>query len=250
VTDPNARSVVREKAALERSPLWELGRDFDFVYHPPRHVEQQAVFGEFDFSGPSGRALSRLQLGPVGRHQGANAAVAVAAIGRLEDAGIRVSESAIRQGLAEVQCPARVQVLARRPTVVFDAAHNVASAQALVDALQESFHARRRYLIFGTSRDKDAVGMLRLLLPRFDEVVLTRYVSNPRGFAPEDLLAAAREACPERGSNCRIYSTPRAAWEAVRASAAPEDLVCVTGSFFLAADLHGEIARPPRTADP
>lgn len=250
VTEPAAQTVIRDKAELERSPLWELGRDFDFSYRPPRHVEQREVPGEIDLRGPGRQVLGGLRLRPVGRHQGANAAVAVAALARLKEAGFTAGESAIRQGLSLVDCPARVQVLARRPTVVVDAAHNVASAQALVDALDESFEARRRLLIFGTTRDKDVQGMLRLLLPRFDTVILTRYVSNPRGIPPQDLLEAAIMACPQRSSICQTRETPFDAWKAVWASAGAADLICVTGSFFLAADVHATIARLQSATDP
>ena len=42
---------------------------------------------------------------------------------------------------------------------------------------------------------------------------------------------------------------PVAAWEAVRTSVTQDDLVCVTGSFFLAAELGPVIARRPVRPD-
>ncbi len=47
----------------------------------------------------------------------------------------------IRRGLAEVRFPARVEVVSRHPTIVIDAAHNVASIEALLETLDESFQA-------------------------------------------------------------------------------------------------------------
>jgi len=63
-------------------------------------------------------------IGLLGRHQAANAAVALAAVEELRRSGWNIPEAAIRRGLAEVVWPARVEVVARRPTVVLDAAHN------------------------------------------------------------------------------------------------------------------------------
>ena len=89
--------------------------------------------------------------------------------------------------------PARVEVVSRRPTVVIDAAHNVASIDALLEALDESVSARRRVLVFATTKDKDARGMLERLLPRFDTAVFTRYANNPRSVSPEELARLAFE---------------------------------------------------------
>ena len=54
----------------------------------------------------------------------------------------------------------------------------MASVQALVEALVDNFptyfdvyQSSQRTLIFATSRDKDARGMLALLLPVFDRVL-------------------------------------------------------------------------------
>src|SRR5262249_29223879 len=133
----------------------------------------------------------RLPLGLPGEHQAANAAVALATLAELVPLGWKIPESAITKGLATVELPARVEVVGRRPTVVIDAAHNVASASALVQTLSVSFQARRRILIFATSRDKDASGMLAVLMPHFDRVILTRYQHNPRGMPLEELVPLA-----------------------------------------------------------
>lgn len=245
VTTPEPRDVIREKCQLEGSSLWELGTDFDFAYRPPVHLEQGSSAPEIDFSGPHRESIANIRLKLLGRHQGANAAVALATICRLRELDFEIDDDAVRRGLADAACPARVQVLARRPTVVLDAAHNVASVQALIETLDESFAARRRYLIFATTRDKDAEGMLRVLLPGFDEVLLTRYVSNPRGVPVEELRLAAQTACPDIAKRVRVHATPLEALAAIRSKIEGNDLVCIAGSFFLAADLHGELLSAP-----
>ena len=62
---------------------------------------------------------------------------------------------------------------------------------ALVEVLDESFSARRRLLVFATTQGKDVRGMLQRLLGRFDQVIFTRYLENPRGIPPEELQALA-----------------------------------------------------------
>ena len=71
--------------------------------------------------------------------------------------------------------PARLEVLGRRPLVVLDCAHNVASAERWCGRLQASFPPARRLLVFAGSSDKDLAGMFRVLSPHFAHAFLTRY---------------------------------------------------------------------------
>ena len=192
-----------------------------------------------------GAASRDVALRLPGRHQAANAAIVLAAVEELRRAGWSIPEAAVRRGLAEVVWPARVEVVARRPAIILDAAHNAASIAALVEVLDESFSAQRRLLVFGTTREKDLSGMLGQLLGRFDHVILTRYLENPRSVPPEELSELAAQLVSARPPNIEIAATPAEAWQSVRRQAASDDLVCITGSFFLAAEMRRQLdARP------
>jgi dihydrofolate synthase/folylpolyglutamate synthase len=256
VIEPEPRAVIERIAAERGCRLYARERDFTFCYHAPEEVGRAAPFaaqvpgrhGEFDYWEPASGAesgLQRLALGMPGRHQAANAAVALATIGRLRDCGWRVAEADIRRGLAEAWCPARDEIVSWRPAVVIDAAHNVASIRALAEVIDELFQDRpRRMLVFAASQDKDAAGMFRALLPRFDRVLLTRFLNNPRAVAPSALEETVRRVVQESGGRpCEIsvHPEPAAAWAAAWAAASPDDLICVAGSFFLAGELRGAI---------
>ena len=188
------------------------------------------------------RAYHGLQVGLLGAHQAANAAVAVATIVELQKQGWAISDDALRTGLASVRPPARVEVIGRHPTVILDSAHNVASVAALLATLAESFAPQRRILIFATTQDKDVPGMMSLLLPRFDCVLLTRYANNPRGVPVEELL---RIACELGAQHCRAFVDAASAWDFARNVLTVDHLLCVTGSFFIAAEVRQEMARAP-----
>ena len=83
--------------------------------------------------------IADLELALIGEHQGANAAVALAVLVELARSGFVVPEPAVRTGLATVEWPARLEILGRRPLVVVDAAHNVASIEALMATLDAEF---------------------------------------------------------------------------------------------------------------
>jgi dihydrofolate synthase/folylpolyglutamate synthase len=233
-TEP--RDVIRRVAAERNAKLFELNEDFSYQYHPPTHLEAESMPGMIDWQWANpNRAETNLPLGLVGPHQGANAAVALSTIEVLNSRGWNITLEAVAQGLANVRWPARVEIVQRSPTVVIDSAHNVASVEALSHTLTESFTAQRKILIFATTRDKDIRGMLRAILPNFDQVIFTQYQNNPRGVPPDELDELAGDVS---GSGRFVCPTPQLAWQQVRSMARPGDLIVVTGSFFIAAELR------------
>jgi dihydrofolate synthase/folylpolyglutamate synthase len=247
VAASEARTVIKSTARQRNAPLISLGDQF-FVEprHGHRGHHEAAAFAELDYSeriGDMRRGLESVQVGLIGRHQSFNAGVAIAAVNRLETLGWPVRESELRRGLAEVRCPARIEVVSRHPTIIVDTAHNVASIAALVDALNEEFPHPRRTLIFAASRDKDIPGMLRQLLPHFQDIVLTQFLHNPRAVQAEDLRRIALDLTAAGGgelprASLAVARTPREAWEICRGRLGLNDLACIAGSFFLAAEMR------------
>jgi dihydrofolate synthase / folylpolyglutamate synthase len=241
-----ARAVIERICAERGSPLRQLGVDFHYAHEPGLVTAGADRLPRVRVT-TERRAWPPLEVGLLGEHQAANAAVAVAVVEQLRDEGLHLSGAAVAAGLAGVRWPARLEVVGRRPLLVLDCAHNLASVQALLDTLAESFPAHapgkgpRRLLIFAGSGDKDLAGMLRLLAPHFDHAFLTRFTSNPRAVPPERLAALLRASSD---LPCTLSTTPAEVWGQVRAAAGPDDLVCVTGSVFLAGDLRLLVEEP------
>jgi len=241
VVEDEPRDVIRRTCRDHGCPLVELGTDFDFDYRLPCHLEAAPALGGLDFRyRVSGReqGYRDLALGLLGRHQAANAAVALATLEELKRQGRQIPEEAVRAGLAGVACPGRVEVVSHRPTIILDVAHNTASVDALLEVLEGCLSARRCLLVFAATHDKDLRRMLERLLGRFDEVIFTRYLNNPRAVPPEELAAMAAQL---GARPARVCPDPAGAWHAVRQWAEPDDLVCVTGSFFLAGEIREQM---------
>jgi dihydrofolate synthase/folylpolyglutamate synthase len=176
-----------------------------------------------------------MDMNLLGAHQAANAAVALACVEQLRHQGLSIPDAAVREGLAGVQWPARLEVLGRRPLVVLDCAHNVASVAALVDTLDASFPPGRRLLVLACAADKDLAGMTRVLSPHFAHAYLTRFGNNPRSASPDQLAELLGQSGKLPFTVC---PTAAAAWQAARQAARPDDLICITGSVFLAGELR------------
>lgn len=194
-------------------------------------------------SGEGENAPRRYSLGLIGRHQAANAALAITIADELRGQGFAIPDDAYVRGLAEIQWPARIEVLQHSPTVVLDAAHNVASIAALLETLRECFPKRKRWLIFATSRDKPAEQMLRQLRTAFDEIVLTRYQNNPRAVPITELAELLASESHRRWHRpaCGLGVPPKIHGQDARATVGPvlgiQGDACVhPGASFLAVE--------------
>jgi dihydrofolate synthase / folylpolyglutamate synthase len=234
ISDGEARDAIRRVAKKHRCPLRELGTDFRYeaIAPEPPLVRPTTCFVE---ARTWRTDWGRMSLPLLGRHQAHNAAVALAGLDVLAEVepSLTVSRDDVIRGFAALRWPARIEVAGEKPWLVIDGAHNAASAAALADTLQVCFPPARRTLVFGTTRDKDLEAQLQVLLPLFDVLIATRYIENSRSVAPEDIAAAAFELF---GHTALIAADPAEALETARQLTAPEDLICVTGSLFLAAE--------------
>ncbi|HEX4142093.1 MAG TPA: folylpolyglutamate synthase/dihydrofolate synthase family protein [Pirellulales bacterium] len=238
VMQDEPRAVVTAAARRHGCRLLELGRDFSYAYHSPGPLDVAGSRPTIDFDyrvADFTLDYRGLELALIGEHQAANAALALAVLVELARSGFVVPEPAVRAGLATVQWPARLEILGRRPLVVVDAAHNVASIEAFLATLDQSFAARPRVLVFATTCDKDVRGMLGALVGRFERIIFTRYQNNPRGLPADELMALTAELGPQA---CQVAADPRAAWEAARRCTPAEGLIAITGSFFIAAEMR------------
>jgi dihydrofolate synthase / folylpolyglutamate synthase len=226
------RAVIRRIARQRHVRLREIGVDFHERYLPPTPPLDRPAAGRVAVR--SWRSeWGPIELPLLGPHQAQNAAVALAALDALAEQGLEVGPAAVARGFAALSWPARVEVLGEAPWLVVDGAHNAASAEALAETLRTCFPAGPRTLVFGTTREKDLAGQLRALLPLFGEVVATRYVENPRAVPPAEIAAAVE---PFSSRPAWLAPDPALALEIARAQTAPEGLICVTGSLFLAAE--------------
>lgn len=128
---------------------------------------------------------------------------------------------------------ARMEIIARQPTMIVDGAHNADSMQKLMQSLRALFAFRRLFVVLGFNADKDLTGMIRELAD-VDGVILTRAL-NPRSATLERMQELFAQHAPR--VSVFTASESRAAIEMARTLAAPDDLVCATGSLYLAAEV-------------
>ena len=163
-----------------------------------------------------------------GEHQIRNAALAVGAVDQLIREHVPIPDSAIRAGLAKAILPGRFEVVGERPALVLDGAHNPAKTEALAQTLQKEYPDRRIHFVIGASRGHDLDASLRNLIPIASSVIATQPQSE-RGIPADEVAEAVRKYYPE----VTVVPSVTEAVSAALSLAGPDDVVCVTGSFYV-----------------
>ena len=132
-----------------------------------------------------------------------------------------------------------MQVVAQEPLTVLDSAHNPHAVAALADSLRDVVGRRPLGLVLGVLEDKDAAGMLAILLERCERAWFTAPPS-PRALTPAALQSHARQLGFERVA---CEQTPaRALAQAQGWARGCRGAVLATGSVYLVGDLLAELA--------
>src|SRR5580693_3032831 len=135
-----------------------------------------------------GGVYSDVYLPLHGEHQAHNAAVALAAVEAFFGAGAQrqLDVEAVRAGFAVVTSPGRLERMRSAPTVFIDAAHNPAGAAALAETLTGEFDFHSLVGVVSVMADKDVGGILAVLEPVLDRIVVT-HNGSPRALDVDTL---------------------------------------------------------------
>lgn len=190
----------------------------------------------FFLTAPPGVPLTGIYRVPLaGRHQGENAAAAIAGLYVLGLNGGHllgtVTRAGIQAGLDRVRWPGRLETRPGRPPLVVDGGHNPAAMAVLRSNIEELFPRRPLALVCGVVQGKDLAGMAAAWAgtPGLRAVHAVP-VPGVGGFAPERVAAAFRGA----GMKARPWPRPEAALVAGARNAGPEGVVIACGSLYLA----------------
>lgn len=218
-TDPALVPIFREAGA---AGVWERDVDFacedNLVSHGGRLVTLRT---------PGGR-LEDVFLPLHGSHQGDNAAVALAAVEAFF--GRSVPADVVADAFDGLTVPGRFEVVARRPLVVLDGAHNPDGARAAAETFADDFSvAGDRILVVGMNRGRDPEEMLVALRAADAALVVACAADWARATPAQDVVAAAK------GLGVEAVTAPSVA-DALRVAldrAGTDDAVLVTGSLYV-----------------
>lgn len=226
--DPEVDAVFQNAADECGAPLQIVNRDIEFSNR----------FCSTNELGPHTRVclytdLSRLEHLPVplaGEHQAPNCGLALGLMDLLKRAGFKCPDDRLTSGLAKTRMIGRMQLAWNSPRILVDGAHNPESIGALMRCVGAHLPYDSMVCIFGCCQDKNVDEMLNRVNLGADKIIFTRAQGNPRAADPADLQRAFTE---RSGKMSQIADTIPEAIELASRAVSREDLICVTGSFYL-----------------
>ena len=244
---PSALSVIEETCTRLASPLTLVGRDWNW-----RFIDADLNHQRFDVYRADHQAAPEypeLTLPLLGTHQLENATAAIAAIETLREADVDLPREIVRQGIANVEWPGRLEILGRQPLVVVDGAHNPHSMTRLLEAVHAYLPYQHIRLVFGAGTTHNPQELLEILLPAVDTCIVT-HAHHAKAAPPEQLVEAAHSL----GHAAQAVEPLGEALDQALAAAGPDDLVLVTGSLFVVAEARAAWAErnglSPLPSDP
>ena len=225
--EPSAMRVLRSQATAVKATLSVTGSDIDFS----QRFETSREHGPHTricLTTPTSK-FEHLRVPLHGRHQAINCGLALAMLDKLKSAGYKIDNDKAAEGLYKVSLAGRMEMIWYDPRIMIDAAHNAASIQALIHAVGQNIPYDSMVVIFGCNSDKDVRGMLHKLQYGADKVIFTRS-NSPKAVSPEDLAEMYTEIC---GKMCQTASSLGQALQLAKSAVSKEDLICITGSFYL-----------------
>jgi dihydrofolate synthase/folylpolyglutamate synthase len=224
---PEAEAVLKRVADKTGTTLDVTGQSIEFSFR----------FESSRMQGPHNRVclttanskFEHLAVPLLGEHQAINCGLALSVIDRLKTRGFNIIDSKAMEGLAKTTIPGRMEMLSQTPRVVCDGAHNAASLDAMLRAIGQHIPYDSMVIIFGCCADKDVPGMLERIACGADKVIFTR-VNNIRSADPNELAARYVE---QYGKMAQVAPTLEEAMGIANRAVTKEDLICITGSFYL-----------------
>lgn len=169
-----------------------------------------------------------------GEHQQRNARTALAAMRSLRERGWKIADMHIAEGFRRVVrntgLMGRWQVLSDVPLSIADVAHNVDGIR-VVKRMLADLHYAKLHIVLGAVNDKD-LGRVLEELPKTALYYFCK-ADIPRGL-PAELL---QQRAAEHGLEGRHFTSVSHAFSEARRNAARNDLVLVTGSVFVVAEV-------------
>jgi dihydrofolate synthase / folylpolyglutamate synthase len=243
IQHPDAEAALKRGAEKAGVPLDITGKNIEFSYR----FESSRMLGPHNrivLTTPSSK-FEHLAVPLMGEHQAINCGLALAVVDKLKGRGFAINDQRAMEGLAKTVVPGRMEMVSQTPRIIVDGAHNAASLDAVMKAIGQHIPYDSMVVIFGCCSDKDVPGMLERITSGADKVIFTR-VDNIRSADPHELAARYTELY---GKMAQVANTLEEALSIANRAVTKEDLICITGSFYLVGEAKKYFAAKQAAAE-
>lgn len=129
----------------------------------------------------------------------------------------------------------RQEIIQKNPIVILDGSHNKDKLDNLIDFVKQQNY-KKLHLVLAFGFDKSYTVPLKKLLAVSNNVYLTRYLIGKKTADLRKLYHTSKKLRPHLPVN--VYNDPYQALDSALKSAKKDDLVLITGSFYLSGELR------------
>jgi dihydrofolate synthase/folylpolyglutamate synthase len=234
-THPESAPVFLKKAAETGSEI--VFADQHFEVKATHASESSTTYRVFKNRQPF---IERLEIEAAGPFQGRNLVTLLQATELLHRSLPEIDHKALVSGLKNLRSlthfTGRWQVIGRNPTILCDSAHNEAGIKTVFEYIARQ-SPPRLHIVTGFVNDKE-VDKVLAYFPQNARYYFAK-ANIPRGLEATIL----REKAAGWGLQGKAYTSVHNALRAAKRAAGPDDLIVVTGSIFVVAEV---LPSPPK----
>lgn len=224
----SAKQVILDIAEDKKSAVQAYQDDFTAVNKP----DSTDYHEHFDFVSKHFH-LEGIEISLMGHHQIENAATALMAfLQYCETQHLSYSKESIINGFHQAFWPVRMEIISQEPFIILDGAHNEPAMSVLLDTLQTNFKNKKIKVVFAalTTKELEKIGPWLMRIPNH-HIYLTTF-DFPRVATLADLKE--RLGVPD----ATYHENWRQLLSDLKASAAPDELLLITGSLYFLSDVR------------
>lgn len=151
---------------------------------------------------------------------------------------VGIFDEYIEEGITHNRLPSRFEKMQEGPTIILDGAHNRAKIRSTIANVRKLKYKKLYLILAIADMKKDHQAIIKPLAPLADSIMLTQVKSSERRSVYPELLVPLMKKFKKKSASLGVVLDPHEALKTAMKKTAKDDLILVTGSFFLAGELR------------
>ncbi|MBI2608068.1 MAG: bifunctional folylpolyglutamate synthase/dihydrofolate synthase [Deltaproteobacteria bacterium] len=214
LTQEPLQNRLREKAYSLNSPSYLLHKDFQYEFSALKYPHKN----QFVFYGEEKKTFEDLNIWNFFLFE--NLSLVLKCVEVLREEGILISEEALEEGVRDFKWPARMEIIQKKPLILFDVAHNPHAFHCLKKSLLSFFDWDHIYFLLGIVRDKEWSQMIDII-QTLNPIMGVASFESQRSWDVHDIKNVEFK-----------FSSMKEGFDFFKDKLTESDLLCVTGSLY------------------
>ncbi|MEA1987185.1 MAG: folylpolyglutamate synthase/dihydrofolate synthase family protein [Candidatus Marinimicrobia bacterium] len=147
----------------------------------------------------------------------------------------KISGEVIKEAVKKVSWKGRFETISKKPTIIYDVAHNYSGVEALMNVLDKTYSKKKIKFIIGILKNKQLLEILELINKRSKSISIAP-INIKRSYTYIELKKML-----DKKNKISIFKNIKLAIKNEVNSSNEDDVICIFGSHYIAEDVYGNI---------